>query len=155
MSSYHQLMYHIVIRTKDNRRTIDTNQSRHLFAYIGGIIKNKNCHLYRINGIEDHLHILTDIHPSIALADFIRDLKVSTSIGMKNCGFFPSFEGWSEKYGAFTCSYPVSYTHLRAHETVLDLVCRLLLEKKKKNTNTLHKSKTTYNNKTQRGTIRH
>src|SRR5665811_2636340 len=29
-------------------------------------------------------------------------------------------------------STPVSYTHLRAHETVLDLVCRLLLEKKKK-----------------------
>ena len=26
---------------------------------------------------------------------------------------------------------PVSYTHLRAHETVLELVCRLLLEKKK------------------------
>ena len=25
---------------------------------------------------------------------------------------------------------PVSYTHLRAHETVLDIVCRLLLEKK-------------------------
>ena len=32
----------------------------------------------------------------------------------------------------------VSYTHLRAHETVLDIVCRLLLEKKtykKKNKN--------------------
>ena len=29
---------------------------------------------------------------------------------------------------------PVSYTHLRAHETVLDLVCRLLLEKKKQTT---------------------
>ena len=29
---------------------------------------------------------------------------------------------------------PVSYTHLRAHETVLDLVCRLLLEKKKQQT---------------------
>ena len=27
---------------------------------------------------------------------------------------------------------PVSYTHLRAHETVLDLVCRLLLEKQKR-----------------------
>ena len=32
--------------------------------------------------------------------------------------------------------YPVSYTHLRAHETVLDLVCRLLLEKKKERNNT-------------------
>ena len=29
-------------------------------------------------------------------------------------------------------SLSVSYTHLRAHETVLDLVCRLLLEKKNK-----------------------
>ena len=34
---------------------------------------------------------------------------------------------------------PVSYTHLRAHETVLDLVCRLLLEKKnEKNKNKQH-----------------
>ena len=31
---------------------------------------------------------------------------------------------------------PVSYTHLRAHETVLDLVCRLLLEKKNKKNKT-------------------
>ena len=29
------------------------------------------------------------------------------------------------------CFTPVSYTHLRAHETCADLVCRLLLEKKK------------------------
>ena len=34
---------------------------------------------------------------------------------------------------------PVSYTHLRAHETVLDLVCRLLLEKKQE-TQTNHSS---------------
>ena len=50
------------------------------------------------------------------------------------------------QYGdTVTINYPVSYTHLRAHETVLDLVCRLLLDKKnkkikKKNTN-LHKSR--------------
>ena len=31
---------------------------------------------------------------------------------------------------ATICDGAVSYTHLRAHETVLDLVCRLLLEKK-------------------------
>ena len=30
--------------------------------------------------------------------------------------------------------WSVSYTHLRAHETVLDLVCRLLLEKKNRKT---------------------
>ena len=39
----------------------------------------------------------------------------------------------------------VSYTHLRAHETVLDLVCRLLLENKKKKTKKLHKTKQKHN----------
>ena len=34
--------------------------------------------------------------------------------------------------GSTVGTIAVSYTHLRAHETVLDLVCRLLLEKKKK-----------------------
>ena len=33
-------------------------------------------------------------------------------------------------HGAGERGTAVSYTHLRAHETVLDLVCRLLLEKK-------------------------
>ena len=40
----------------------------------------------------------------------------------------------------------VSYTHLRAHETVLDLVCRLLLEKKNKYYNI--NKKVTYNHTT-------
>ena len=37
----------------------------------------------------------------------------------------------------------VSYTHLRAHETVLDLVCRLLLENKKKTQKKKRKDKKT------------
>ena len=42
--------------------------------------------------------------------------------------------------GIFNTEHTVSYTHLRAHETVLDLVCRLLLEKKiKKTKTTTHK----------------
>src|SRR5665648_1154814 len=35
------------------------------------------------------------------------------------------------KVGGFQTSEPITYTHLRAHETRHDLVCRLLLEKKK------------------------
>ena len=41
----------------------------------------------------------------------------------------------NEAFASVAMSWaPVSYTHLRAHETVLDLVCRLLLEKKKTTT---------------------
>ena len=105
MSSYRQLLYHLVFRTKNSLPAIKQDNDNNLYAYISGIIKNKNCHPYRINGIENHLHILTDIHPSIALADFMRDIKVSSSMWMKEGGLFPSFKGWAEGYGAFTYSY--------------------------------------------------
>jgi putative transposase len=105
MSSYRQLLYHIVFRTQSSKPVIKRDHADQLYAYITGIIKNKNSHLYRINGVENHLHILTCIHPSIALADFVREIKVSSSIWMKSNGQFPSFNGWAEGYGSFTCSY--------------------------------------------------
>eukprot|EP00657_Telonema_sp_P-1_P009842 TRINITY_DN4075_c0_g1_i2.p1 TRINITY_DN4075_c0_g1~~TRINITY_DN4075_c0_g1_i2.p1 ORF type:complete len:304 (-),score=125.36 TRINITY_DN4075_c0_g1_i2:38-949(-) len=45
---------------------------------------------------------------------------------------YGSIEGADNMAKEIYARGPVSYTHLRAHETVLDLVCRLLLEKKKK-----------------------
>jgi REP element-mobilizing transposase RayT len=105
MSSYRQHLYHLVFRTKDSLPAIKQDHVNELYAYITGIVKHKNSHLYRINGIENHLHILTDMHPSIAPADFMREVKVSSSLWMKNSGLFPTFKGWAVGYGSFTCSY--------------------------------------------------
>jgi len=105
MSSYRQLLYHLVFRTKNSIPSIDQDHAEQLYSYISGIIRNKNSHLYRINGTENHLHILTDLHPSVALADFMRELKKSTSRWVKEKGIFPLFDGWAEGYGSFTCSY--------------------------------------------------
>jgi putative transposase len=38
--------------------------------------------LYRINGVEDHLHILTHIHPTVALSSLIKDIKLASN----SCG---------------------------------------------------------------------
>ena len=105
MSAYRQILYHIVFRTKKSERTINQEHKKELYKYIWGIIKNKKCELFQINGMEEHIHILSDLHPSIALADYIRDLKVSSSKWMKECGFFPYFKGWGIKYCALTYSY--------------------------------------------------
>ena len=105
MSSYRQLLFHLVFRTKDSIPTIKQDHTDQLYAYITGIIKNKNSYVYRINGMENHLHILTDLHPSLALADFVREIKVSSSVWMKRSGYFPIFKGWADGYGSFTCSY--------------------------------------------------
>jgi len=40
--------------------------------------KKQKCHLYRINGIEDHIHIVTHLHPTIALANLVKEIKLAT-----------------------------------------------------------------------------
>jgi len=105
MSSYRQILYHIIFRTKDGQKTLVTEHSIELYAYFMGIIKNKNCFLYRINGMEDHIHILCDLHPSIALADYMRDIKTAPSLWLKQSGKFPEFVGWAEGYAAFTYAW--------------------------------------------------
>lgn len=105
MSGYRQILYHIVFRTKHNLKTLSLINNPELFAYISGFLKNRSCHLYRINRLEDHVHILSDLHPSVALADLIRDIKTSTSIWIKRHGGFSRFDGWAEGYAALTYSY--------------------------------------------------
>ena len=103
--AYTQILYHIVLRTKRSEQSITQTNVSSLCKYIWGIIKNKKGVLYRINGIEDHIHILSDLHPSFALADFVKSIKVATSLWMKQSSDFPSFQGWGEGYAAFTYSY--------------------------------------------------
>lgn len=102
MSTYTQILYQIVFSTKRRKPTLTKENRPELFKYIWGILKNKKCHLYRLNGIEDHLHIVTHIHPTVALADLVKDVKIASSGFIKEKGLFPDFDGWQDGYGAFT-----------------------------------------------------
>ena len=104
MSSYRQIYYQIVFGTKYRLPTISDSYCTQLYQYISGIIKNKNCKPFRINGIEDHIHIFSDLHPTVSLSDYVKDIKVASSLWMKGNGNFPKFEAWQEGYGAFTYS---------------------------------------------------
>jgi len=102
--SYVQLIYHAVIRTKASQPTLSLEHSDELYRYIWGILKNKNCVLYRINGTEDHIHIFFSLHQTIALSDFMRDLKAETSKMLKCTTGFERFTAWGEGYAALTYS---------------------------------------------------
>ena len=137
MGTYKQIIYQIVFGTKNRKRTISASYEKDLFQYIHGIIKNKQGNLYRINGMEDHIHILSDLHPTVCLSDYIKDIKVASNIWMKESGNFTAFEGWQEGYGAFTYSIKekdilINYIkNQKVHhqsETFNDEYKRLLLE---------------------------
>ena len=104
MSTYTQILYHIVFATYKRERTLRKEARPELFKYISALLKNKNCHLYRINGVEDHIHILTHLHPAIALSNLVKDIKLSSTELIKKEKLFPRFDGWQNGYGAFTHS---------------------------------------------------
>lgn len=105
MNSYRQILYHSVFSTHNRENTIPTNQHEALYKYIWGIITRRKGVLYRINGTENHIHILSDLHPTIALADFIKEIKTASNAWMKESGECPKFTSWAEGYCALTYSY--------------------------------------------------
>jgi REP element-mobilizing transposase RayT len=105
MSTYTQILYQIVFSTKNRKHTLTSNNRENLYKYIWGILKNKKCHLYRIGGISDHIHIVTYLHPTVALASLVKDIKIASSEHIKSSQLFHDFDGWQTGYGAFTYSY--------------------------------------------------
>ena len=107
MSTYTQLLYHFVFSTKNRDNTLHADHRTDLFKYIWGLLNNKNCHLYRIGGVSDHIHIhiLTHVHPTIAPAALIKDIKLASFEFIKTNQLFPKFTGWQSGYGGFSCSF--------------------------------------------------
>ena len=93
-------LLHIVFTTKHRRKTIPIESRRRLYAYLYALLKNKHCTVLRINGLGDHIHLLIDLNPTIALADIVKEMKRSSSLWMKNEEEFKSFDGWNEGYYA-------------------------------------------------------
>ena len=96
MSTYTQFLYQIVFSTKDRNPALVKPNQKQLYKYLWGILNNKKCHLYRINGVEDHLHIITHIHPTVPVSSLIKDLKTSSNKFIKKEGLFPEFNDWQE-----------------------------------------------------------
>ena len=122
MSTYTQILYQIVYSTKFREKTLGAKNRKELYKYIWGILNNNKCHLYQIGGVEDHIHIITHLHPSVALAD----LKLASSDYINNKKIFSNFNGWQDGYAAFTYS-------IEAKENLINYV---------KNQEEHHKTKT-------------
>lgn len=73
-----------------------------LYEYLGGTVRGMDGIAFEINGIEDHVHLLVKIPATIAVSDFLRELKTNSSKKAKE--FTNGKFGWQRRYGAFTVS---------------------------------------------------
>ena len=97
-------LFHIVINTYRRQMSINPEYEEDLYRYIWHYLKENKCKLLRIGGIENHIHLLVDIHPTMAVAKMMEQMKRNSSLWMKNSGMFPLFVGWGKEYFGFSKS---------------------------------------------------
>ncbi len=73
MGTFSKLTYHVVFGTKYRTPSIRDEFRERLYEYIGGTIRAKNGHLIEIGGVDDHVHLLLNLTPAIAVSDIDRD----------------------------------------------------------------------------------
>lgn len=135
MSTYGHALYQIVFSTKYREKTLTKEGREDLFRYIWGLLNNKNCFLYRVGGVEDHIHIIVDIHPTNSVSDLVKDIKLACSAYIKEKTLFENFAGWQVGYAYFTYSNDaknnlieyVKNQELHHHKTTFkeELICLL------------------------------
>ncbi len=103
-NTYSQMYVQVVIVVKHRQALIQKQWKDELYKFITGTITNKGQKLLRINGIENHIHILINIKPNIALSDLMRDIKANSSRWKNEQKFGNHKFEWQEGFGAFTYS---------------------------------------------------
>jgi len=103
MSTFLSLHYHIVFSTKNRAPFIKDSWLERLHEYIGGTVAGLGGFPQKTGGVADHVHLLVGLKATHCLADFMRELKKSTSVWVHEEIGEDAF-GWQEGYAAFTVS---------------------------------------------------
>jgi len=100
--SYTNLLYHIVYATKEHYPFITKDLRPKLHSYLGGTVRGMKGIALEIGGVEDHVHLLVKLQPTISVSGFLSKLKSNSSTYTKKLtnGRF----SWRARFGAFTIS---------------------------------------------------
>lgn len=99
-----KIYLHIVFHVKDSKSLIREEDLPTVFKYIGGVISGHGGIPLKIGGINSHVHILTTLPKTMALPDFVREIKAKSSKWIKSVAKCYSWFMWQEGYGAFSVS---------------------------------------------------
>ncbi|MGA2035104.1 MAG: IS200/IS605 family transposase [Thermoguttaceae bacterium] len=103
--SLSNVLIHLVFSTKHRYPYLRTPELRGVMTgYMVGILQNLHCPSLIIGGVEDHVHILLSLHRTIAIAKLVEEVKISSSVRIKEEGPALREFHWQNGYGAFSVS---------------------------------------------------
>jgi REP element-mobilizing transposase RayT len=99
--SFVQNYVHVVFSTKEREKLLRKSMQPKLWSYMAGVARNHDFLVLANGGMEDHVHLLLQLPPTLALAKAIALIKANSSrwIGEHGTRF-----AWQEGYGAFSVS---------------------------------------------------
>lgn len=99
-----QVYLHSIFSTKYRQNLIISEVEVPLYSYIGGIIKNVGGTPIEVNGMPDHIHILSTIPRTVTIAKYLEEIKKSSSKWIKTQGAAFQKFAWQGGYATFSVS---------------------------------------------------
>jgi putative transposase len=100
--TYTQLYVHLIWGTWDRLPLITSEIETNLYSAMMVKIQELNCELVAIGGIDDHVHLLVRLNPTVAVADLIKEIKGSSSHLATHVIMPGQFFKWQGSYSAFS-----------------------------------------------------
>lgn len=99
------LYYHFVWATYDRLPLITPKRETSLYSFIRLKTKELGGTIHAVGGIVDHVHVIAEIPASLAIADYIKQLKGSSSryLNVTHPILDAKFK-WQHEYAAFSLS---------------------------------------------------
>lgn len=105
--SLSQVYLHSVLSTKNRTPMIHSDIEKPLYAYIGGIIKKLGGIPIQINGMPEHIHVLSTLPRTLSIADYLEEIKKSSSKWIKTQDSLLNHFAWQRGYATFSVSSSV------------------------------------------------
>ena len=103
--SLSNVIIHMVFSTKHRQPFLrETDLREEMHRQLGGASKTLDCPPIIVGGTEDHVHVLARQARTIRLADWIKELKRTTSVWVKERNRRQERFQWQAGYGAFFVS---------------------------------------------------
>jgi len=95
---------HFVWATWDRRNTIEARWEEDLYAELRAECWRTRCVVRALNGIENHVHLLVDLPPTLTIAEAAKQIKGASSLFV-NEHLAPAEKfKWQQEYAAFSVS---------------------------------------------------
>src|SRR5260370_14022886 len=93
--TFSNIYVHVIFSTKDRRKIITKELQPRLWAYLAGIAKQHDIGILAVGGTDDHVHLLFQLPPQLALAKAVLLLKANSSKLIGQAMQFSSQEGFA------------------------------------------------------------